>query len=119
MTSVAGSGLRPVRTWPPLRELAPHPTRSRSTTTTEAPRFASYSHPESFTPHPYRPGVLRVEARVPIETIRGLADLGHKIDPWKAWQWQAGGVCAITSDPETGLLCGGTDPRRENYAVGW
>ena len=40
-TSVAGSSLRPVSTCPPLRELAPQPTRSRSRTTTDAPAIAS------------------------------------------------------------------------------
>ena len=31
----------------------------------EAPRFASYSFPDSFEPHSYSPGVLHVESRVP------------------------------------------------------
>jgi gamma-glutamyltranspeptidase/glutathione hydrolase len=85
----------------------------------EAPRFATYSHPESFSPHPYHPGVLRVEARVPEPTLRQLADWGHKVQPWLAWQWQAGGICAVTSNPETGVLMGGVDSRRESYAIGW
>jgi gamma-glutamyltranspeptidase/glutathione hydrolase len=85
----------------------------------EVPRFATYSHPNSFDPHVYSPGVLRVETRVPQETLNRLEALGHKINPWQPWQWQAGGICAISSDPATGVLAGGADPRRENYAIGW
>ncbi len=39
-TSVPGSSFNPVRTWPPLRELAPQPMRSRSSTSTAAPARA-------------------------------------------------------------------------------
>lgn len=85
----------------------------------EAPRFGTYSHPESFEPHPYQPGVLKVEARVPEKTLEQLDELGHEVKPWLAWQWQAGGICAVTRDPASGVLAGGTDTRRENYALGW
>ena len=85
----------------------------------EAPRVATYSHPNSFEPHDYHPGLLRAEARIPDETMDRLAALGHTVKPWLAWQWQAGGICAVTRDPQTGLLGGGADPRRENYAIGW
>src|SRR5262245_3249488 len=37
---VATSSFSPVNTWPPLRELAPQPTRSRSRTSTDAPARA-------------------------------------------------------------------------------
>jgi gamma-glutamyltranspeptidase/glutathione hydrolase len=85
----------------------------------EAPRFATYSHPESFEPHTYQPGVLRVEARVPQETLATLESLGHVVQPWLAWQWQAGGVGAVSLDSETGVLAGGAETRRESYALGW
>ena len=85
----------------------------------EAPRFSTYSHPNSFEPHDYHPGVLKVEARVPEETRERLEALGHKVGSWLAWQWAAGGVCTVTADPDTGVLTGGADPRRENYAGAW
>jgi gamma-glutamyltranspeptidase/glutathione hydrolase len=85
----------------------------------EAPRFATYSHPESFEPHTYLPGVLRVEARVPAETLARLEGLGHRVEPWLAWQWQAGGVGAVAINHETGVLAGGAETRRESYAIGW
>jgi gamma-glutamyltranspeptidase/glutathione hydrolase len=85
----------------------------------EAPRFATYSHPESFEPHTYQPGVLKVEARVPEATLAELQALGHVVQPWLAWQWQAGGVGAVGVIPETGVLAGGAETRRESYALGW
>jgi gamma-glutamyltranspeptidase/glutathione hydrolase len=85
----------------------------------EAPRFATYSHPESFEPHTYQPGVLKVEARVPEETLARLAALGHTVEPWLAWQWQAGGVGVVAMDPGTGVFSGGAETRRESYALGW
>jgi gamma-glutamyltranspeptidase/glutathione hydrolase len=85
----------------------------------EAPRFATYSHPESFEPHTYQPGVLKVEARVPEETLARLAALGHTVEPWLAWQWQAGGVGVVAMNPDTGVLSGGAETRRESYAIGW
>ncbi len=85
----------------------------------EAPRFATYSHPESFEPHTYRPGVLRVEARVPDETLAQLEALGHHVEAWLPWQWQAGGVGAVAMNHETGVMFGGAETRRESYAIGW
>lgn len=85
----------------------------------EAPRFATFSHPESFEPHTYQPGVLKVEARVPAEALAQLEALGHVVQPWLAWQWQAGGVGAVGISPENGVLAGGAEARRESYAIGW
>jgi len=85
----------------------------------EAPRFATYSHPESFEPHTYQPAVLKIEARVPEQTMARLEVLGHRVEPWLAWQWQAGGVGVVAMNPETGVLSGGAETRRESYALGW
>jgi len=35
------------------------------------------------------------------------------------WTWKPGGVCTITIDHASGVLTGGTDPRRMGYAIGW
>jgi gamma-glutamyltranspeptidase/glutathione hydrolase len=48
-----------------------------------------------------------------------LADKGHKIVTWPDWTWKAGGIGAITIDPDSGLLSAGADPRRMCYAIGW
>ena len=85
----------------------------------EAPRFASYSFPDSFEPHSYSPGVLHVESRVPKSVRDGLAARGHKIMDWPEFVWRAGAVCVLRSDRSRGVISAGADPRRPCYAVGW
>ena len=85
----------------------------------EAPRFASYSFPDSFEPHSYSPGVLHVESRVPKSVRDGLAARGHKIMDWPEFVWRAGAVCVLRSDRSRGVMSAGADPRRPCYAVGW
>jgi len=85
----------------------------------EAPRFASYSFPDSFEPHSYSPGVLHVESRVPKSVRDGLAARGHKIMDWPEFVWRAGAVCVLRSDRSQGVISAGADPRRPCYAVGW
>lgn len=86
----------------------------------EAPRFMTYSHPDSFAPHASYPGRLCLEGRIPRETGDRLAALGHGVQWWPDWLWRAGGVCTIQSDIPNGILRAGADPRRAAaYAVGW
>jgi gamma-glutamyltranspeptidase/glutathione hydrolase len=85
----------------------------------EAPRFASYSFPDSFWPHSYFPGRLQIEGRIAAETAASLERLGHDVAVWPDWTWKAGGVCTIEADLETGVMRGGADPRRPSYALGW
>jgi gamma-glutamyltranspeptidase/glutathione hydrolase len=85
----------------------------------EAPRFASYSWPESTLPHAYRPGQLNLEADLGAATGAALAALGHRIEWWPERKYAAGSVCAILSDLATGVKWAGADPRRTAYAVGW
>jgi len=85
----------------------------------EAPRFASYSFPDSFEPHAYSPGLLYVESRVPQAARDGLASRGHEIAEWPDFVWRAGAVCVQRADRTTGVISAGADPRRPCYAVGW
>jgi gamma-glutamyltranspeptidase/glutathione hydrolase len=85
----------------------------------EHPRVASYSFPDSFEPHPYLPGRLCIEARIPRETGEELARRGHQVTWWPDRIWRAGAVCAIHADLRTGIMTGGADPRRASYALGW
>lgn len=85
----------------------------------EAPRIATYSFPDSFEPHPYFPGRLNLESRLPGEIGRDLAGRGHDLAWWPDWTWRAGAVCMIKADLRTGVLSGGADPRRASYALGW
>jgi gamma-glutamyltranspeptidase / glutathione hydrolase len=85
----------------------------------EAPRFASYSFPDSFEPHSYSPGLLYVENRVPQSVRDGLASRGHDVVDWPDFVWRAGAVCVQCLDREHGVISAGADPRRPCYAVGW
>ncbi len=83
----------------------------------EAPRVASYSFPSSFAPFEYFPGRLAVEGRIEPATRDALAARGHEIKAWPDWTWLAGSVEAILTDPATGLIAAGADPRRPAYAI--
>lgn len=85
----------------------------------EAPRFYTYSFPNSQTPSAYSPGLMRVEKRVGLDVFESLRGRGHKVEAHPEW-WE--GAClygAIKRDPASGVLQGGADPRGEAYAVGY
>ena len=83
----------------------------------EAPRVASYSFPSSFAPFEYFPGRLAVEARIPETTRAALAARGHEVKDWPEWTWLAGSIEAVMTDPKTGMIAAGADPRRPAYAA--
>ena len=86
-------------------------------TAIEAPRVASYSFPSSFAPFEYFPGRLAIEGRIDAATRDELAARGHAVQAWPDWTWLAGSVEAILTDPKTGLIGAGADPRRPAYAI--
>jgi gamma-glutamyltranspeptidase/glutathione hydrolase len=83
----------------------------------EAPRVASFSFPSSFAPFEYFPGRLAVEGRVDPATRAELASRGHEVKEWPEWTWLAGSVEVILTDPKSGLMAAGADPRRPAYAI--
>lgn len=88
----------------------------------EAPRIASASHPDSFDPHPYNPGLLRVESQIDADVLASLEARGHRLERWPAIHKPGripGSVCAILVDREHGALLGAADPRDMAYAIGW
>ena len=85
----------------------------------EAPRFAGYSFPGSFEPHPYYPGRLHMEKSLAEEFGEELRDMGHKVYEWDDRTWLAGAVCTIVNDRKNGVYHGGADPRRPAYVLGW
>jgi gamma-glutamyltranspeptidase/glutathione hydrolase len=85
----------------------------------EAPRFMTYSQPDSFEPHTAYPGRLCVEGRIDVETSDQLGALGHKVERLADATYKTAGVCAIIKDLRTGVLEGGADPRRMSRAMGW
>jgi gamma-glutamyltranspeptidase/glutathione hydrolase len=85
----------------------------------EAPRFATYSFPDSFEPHSYSPGLLYVEDRVAPAVRDALRGRGHTVMDWPDFVWRAGAVCVQRPDRVNDVIAAGADPRRPCYAVGW
>ena len=85
----------------------------------EAPRFTTHSHPNSFEPHEAKPGRLVVEEGIAPSVGADLAAWGHDIEWHGPRSELVAGVCAISANLETGLICGGADPRRSGRAMGW
>ena len=83
----------------------------------EAPRLACLGFPGGFHPHAARPGVVKVEARLPHEDRVALEAAGHTVEDWPAWEFNAGSVQVILAedgpagdDPIT--MVAAADPRR-------
>ena len=85
----------------------------------EAPRFATFSFPDSFSPHDYHPGLLKIEERVQHSTIDRLKEKGHRVEWWPERAKRAGSMCCILVDPGSGVLTGAADFRWESSAMGW
>jgi gamma-glutamyltranspeptidase / glutathione hydrolase len=61
-------------------------------------------------------GVYALENGVPERTAAGLAGLGHRVERARV---PHGGGQAIWIDRETGVLTGGSDPRKDGIALGF
>ncbi len=84
----------------------------------EAPRWRSWQDPmESTVPHTCE-NVLDVEARFSEEAKEGLRGKGHSLQILADWGGP-GSAQAIHVHPQSNALIGGSDPRRDGYAVGW
>lgn len=62
---------------------------------------------------------LHLEGRFPDEVVRELAQRGHTVNRWGAWNEMAGHAHGITVDPQSGVLSGGSDPRSDGAAIGY
>jgi gamma-glutamyltranspeptidase/glutathione hydrolase len=83
----------------------------------DAPTFHTTSFPGSFYPRDMVPGELVVEDRLGDDVIDALAALGHRVT--RSGPWSLGRLCAVTRDPETGVLAAGANPRgNQGYACG-
>jgi gamma-glutamyltranspeptidase/glutathione hydrolase len=83
----------------------------------DAPAYHTTAFPSSFWPRVTEPAGLVVEERVPQEVRAELAARGH--DVTVAGPWSLGRLCAVTRDPESGMLAAGANPRgMQGYAVG-
>lgn len=84
----------------------------------EAPRFRSLNWPDSFAPHAYYPGTIRLEASLFLTHREALETLGYKVEKQVQWDPEFGGVCAIIQDYQNSQLVGGADPRQLSWAIG-
>jgi gamma-glutamyltranspeptidase/glutathione hydrolase len=62
---------------------------------------------------------VSIETGVPIATRRALAALGHQVKPEPTFSPSFGGGQIIAVEPDTGVLWGGSDPRKDGCAVGY
>ena len=85
----------------------------------EQPRFATVSFPRSSDPHDYFPGRLHLEGRFDIGVAEDLNKRGHDVHWWPDWDWKAGAPCVVLANQKTGVLEGGSDPRRPTGVAGW
>jgi gamma-glutamyltranspeptidase/glutathione hydrolase len=60
-----------------------------------------------------------VEARIPADALDGLRARGHELNVLDDWTAQVGGGHGVAIDPDSGLMTGGADPRRDGAAIGW
>ncbi len=63
-------------------------------------------------------GTLYVEAGIPAETVAALKAMGHKLEVVKDGA-MFGGYQAISRDPQTGVLTGATEMRKDGQAQGY
>lgn len=83
----------------------------------DAPVFHTTSFPGSFYPRASEPGGLVAESRLGESVLDGLAARGHVVQ--RQGPWTLGRMCAVSRDPQTGLLAAGANPRgMQGYAVG-
>jgi gamma-glutamyltranspeptidase/glutathione hydrolase len=83
----------------------------------DAPMWHTLSLPGSFYPREFEPGVLVAEDRIDEGVLASLRQLGHEVRLSDAWS--LGRLCAVTRDPESGVLAAGANPRgAQGYACG-
>lgn len=62
---------------------------------------------------------LHLEGRFPDDVVHALAQRGHSLNRWGAWNEMAGHAHGITVHPQSRILGGGSDPRSDGAAVGY
>jgi gamma-glutamyltranspeptidase/glutathione hydrolase len=62
---------------------------------------------------------VAIESGVPRKTRKALADMGHDVRRRPTFAPEFGGGQVIAINPETGVLWGGSDPRKDGCALGF
>jgi gamma-glutamyltranspeptidase / glutathione hydrolase len=83
----------------------------------EAPRFSTWSFPNSFAPYEELDGRVMVEDRFEDGVLDELARRGHDVRRWPPFTREAAAVEAILVDSASGFLRAGADPRQPAYAI--
>lgn len=60
---------------------------------------------------------VALESRVKPEVAQALRERGHDVQMMGDFSWSAGGMQAVSRDPETGAFAGAADSRRDGAAV--
>ena len=82
-----------------------------------APRFSTWSFPNSFAPFDYLAAHVFLEDRFDDEVFAALVDRGHDVRRWPAFTRDAAAVEAIYLNTRTGFLESAADPRQPAQAV--
>lgn len=83
----------------------------------DAPMWHTTSFPGSFYPRLIEPRVLITEDRLDPGVLAALSAKGHEVR--LSGPWTLGRMCAVSRDPETGILAAGANPRgMQGYACG-
>jgi gamma-glutamyltranspeptidase/glutathione hydrolase len=82
-----------------------------------APRFSTWSFPNSFAPFEYLPDRVMVEDRFADETLDELARRGHDVHRWPPFTRAAAAVEAVVHNTRTGFHEAGADPRQPASAI--
>jgi len=83
----------------------------------DAPRFRHFGSSQPDGTKMVEGGTVGFEIGIDREVVRRLTAKGHRIHP--SLQIFCGGYQAIMLDPESGMLHGASDPRREGCAFGY
>ena len=81
----------------------------------EAPRWSST--PGTSPGQTTEPYELRMEDRFPAQVVDALRKKGHAVKMINPWSIAS--MKAVAMDPESGILYGAADPRRDGYSAGW
>ncbi len=60
---------------------------------------------------------VQVESRISPDVIAALGERGHAAEATAAWTSGVGGMHGIAIDPETAVMSGGCDPRRDGFVA--
>jgi gamma-glutamyltranspeptidase / glutathione hydrolase len=86
----------------------------------DMPRFCINVLPEGGVGADDPGGQVSIEKGFDFETLAELRRMGHRVTPISGQQRLIfGGGQIIVRDPQTGILTGGSDPRKDGCALGW